>query len=70
MQNKDKQRIFDFYRVKIVKIEQVTDFESLEREISNDEEVSEMGLTEELVDLLARHRTHMLNQIDEAIMNY
>lgn len=62
--------IYDDYRVEIVSIEKVSDFKYLESRIRNDEELLELGLVDTLLVLLAKHRTHMLDRIDEAIENY
>lgn len=67
---KNENTIYDDYRVEIVGIEQVSDFKYLESRIRKDEELLEYGLVDSLIVLLAKHRTHMLDRIDEAIENY
>ncbi len=68
--NEQEQAVYDDYRVKIGDVEQVSAFSHLRSQIQEDEALIEYGLVDDLLITLARHRTHMLDRIDEAIQNY
>jgi hypothetical protein len=68
--NEDKQAVYDDYRVKIGDVEQVSAFSRLKSQIQEDQELIEYDLVDDLLIILASHRTHMLDRIDEAIQNY
>ena len=65
-----KQDVYDDYREKIANVEQVSEFSHIKRLIEKDETLIEYGLVDDLLIKLAKHRTHMLDQIDEAVHNY
>lgn len=66
----EAQELYDDYREKIAAVEQVSEFSYLKRLIKEDENLIEYGLVDNLLINLAKHRTHMLDRIDEAIDNY
>lgn len=68
--SREEQSVYDAYRGKIVEVEEVSEFKHIERLIQKDEELINYGLVDNLLIKLAKHRTHMLDRIDEAVENY